>query len=156
MGEINFKPIVLANAQELFALGYKLMDPDPALDLVGFRKDLVPNLICQVSYQLNHHYVSPVRSFSINLGRWWSPPKARPSDQAKFEPGGDKLFYLLQGLYGINCLPAGKYRWEFTDNDELVSQLRKANLYLIKYGLSWLEDPQSTVDWRHSDLDQSK
>ena len=54
---------------------------------------------------------------------------------------------LMLGLYDMNIFPPKQYAWEFTDEETLVEQIEHAQHFILDYGIKWLEDPRSNLNW---------
>ena len=54
---------------------------------------------------------------------------------------------LLRGFYRLDMFLAGAFPWEFSDEPSLLNVLTGTTGLLIDYGIRWLEDPASNLDW---------
>lgn len=137
----EFKSIVVETAMELTSQGYQLTHAFPPELSVSYLKALDQTTVCEVSFQLLP-YIDPF-GFKVNLYR-------RPASEdaiSRYCSLGIDLRNLMLGFYEKNPFPSGVFYWEFTDNQSLVSQLTRVQSILIDYGVKWLEDPSSNIDW---------
>lgn len=68
-------------------------------------------------------------------------------EDSPFRPLIIDLRNLMLGLYDMNIFPSNQYAWEFTDEKTLVKQIEHAQHFVLEYGIKWLEDPMSNLEW---------
>ena len=50
-------------------------------------------------------------------------------------------------FYRLSIFAPGTYFWEFSDETSLSELLASIKVWLIDYGINWLEDPKSNLEW---------
>lgn len=132
----EFKQLVIDVGQKLKEKQYSLFETDQA-DLVYFQKVLSDGSECFIQFQLKRHFIPPVQRFNVRLLR-------------KVVLGNTELYDLLNTLanvlhshYAIDIFREDKFDWEFTNEQELRSELEHATGYVISHGIQWLETARS-------------
>lgn len=152
MSKIKFKRTVLRSTSHLAQRGYQVAEPGPGPEVVQFWKNPVTGIRCGVEFELIPQFIPPVRQFNVVLFRRRLPDF--PEEELHYSPLAIDLPNLTRGFYRLSVLPLGKY-WEFTDEQSLSQQLAHAQSLLMDYGIPWLEDPTSNVEWVKHRKDES-
>lgn len=140
----EFRSVVIETVSELTERGYQLSSVGHVNDLAvstGYHKLLDPSTMCEISFQLLP-YEEPF-GFKVNLYR-------RPSSEdavSRYCHLGIDLWNLMKGFFEIDPFPPGVFHWEFVHEQSLRTQIIHAQSLILKYGIPWLEDPLSNVDW---------
>ncbi len=114
--------------------------------MIPLRKMLNSEIDCAIMFQLMQHSVPPRRRINVWLLR--EPrPTGRELAENYFPPLHIDLVNLVRGYYGIEVFSPGTFHWEFTDELGLFNQVQHIQSLLIEYGIKWLEDPFSNMDW---------
>jgi hypothetical protein len=140
MSGIKFKRTVLQATSILIAQGYQPSKSHPLPEIVQFWKEPTAGVLCNIEFQLRPHSFPPVRSFEIELRRTRLPDY--PVDDSRYAPLTGDLPNLLWFVYKTRVLPVGRH-WEFVDEQNLLEQVTRAEMWLRDYCIKWLEDPLS-------------
>jgi len=143
-----FERAVRQASVPLVQLGYQFQE-GPHPDLTDFWKTISAGVNCGIRFQLLES-PSLVQLFQISVIR---RRLQNFSEEERYSPLYLPLLNLVEGLYKVSVFPAGKFAWEFTDEPSLLGQLAKVQVLVINYGIKWLEDPLSNIEWvkRHKD-----
>ena len=146
MSKIKFKHTVLHATQPLIQHGY-LVD-ESGSDAIRFLKSPVTGVRCIIEFQLLPNFIPPSRLFNVWLFRVQLPDF--PGSEQRYLPLAISLPNLMAGFYNLRIFPPEKYYWEFTEEQSLAEQITQAQSLLVDYGIRWLEDPASNIEWvRH-------
>lgn len=143
MPHIRFQKTVIEAMPLLQGRGY-VFEESRQGEVVTFRKELVPGLVCKIQFHIKNFFIPPVRPFSVTLFRHWLPDEGE--ELSLYEPLALPLEALLRHV-SIAPFPDGQYIWEFVTRESLAKQLQKIQSYLLDIGIPYLEDPHSTMDW---------
>jgi len=141
-------------APKLADSDYQLIDLEESTGVRSFyfRKRLWDNMYAFVDFHLmewtsipNESNVLP-RRFTISL--WRNHGETPRSLYAKNDMAVDdwlymSLSYLIAGVLNINIYNDLYFEWKFKSSDELILQLQDATESLLKYGIPWLENPET-------------
>jgi hypothetical protein len=150
MPETHFEQILKQVAgPRLLQLGYeydtRLWDRDISF---GFSKWLDTEIVAIIEFQ-RHQYeevawgwafrVNLIRSMTQNPAEWYPPHREYKG----------YLNTLLSGLlwagYGLRIFPHFHHWWEAADAEQFEKRLLDALDLIERYGIPWLEDPQSRM-----------
>jgi hypothetical protein len=143
----TFKQIVLQNIERLNESGYHYEERGIP-DVVYLAKPLVSGVHCRIGFQLKWHFFSPVQRFNVWLYR--TRTKDFPEENVSFLPLVINLRNLMGSVYQIQVFAPGQFFWEFTDEQSLAKQISSVEKLLLDYGIRWLEDPDSDIQWMRS------
>ena len=146
MNESDFKAIVHSSPLKLVEHGYQILaepsyfssDYSPE-----FEKAISLGVICIIRFQPIP--VPDIDSFQVFLIR--RRLEIHADEDSPYRPLILDLRNLMLGLYGMDIFPPKQYHWEFTDEESLIERLKHAERYIVEYGIKWLEDPRSNIDW---------
>ncbi len=140
----EFKQQVLNNVSGLLGRhGYMAtIKNDPDDWSLVYTKQVSKSTWSEIGFQLLENHIPPMREFKVWLNR-------ATSDDVKgnFEDLHIDMRNMVQGVYGINIFPKGTYYWKFVDHSSLREALLNAVSLVEQYGIPWLEDPKSNMDW---------
>jgi hypothetical protein len=143
MDENGFKYAVEHRTSRLREYGYKIQQ-EAAPYSVELGKIPTTGVTCLIRFQLIP--VSTVNRFQAILIRRRS--EDFPLGEVRYKPLYMDVFNLILGLYKRkDIFPLGQYEWEYLDENSLVEQIANAQTLIIDYGIPWLEDPTSNIDW---------
>lgn len=137
----EFKHNVLQNTDRLAKRGYK-PEEGPAPDHVYIGKTLVDGIHAQIRIQF---FAPPLQQFNVWLFRTRSPEYS--GNEEHYQPLIMPLYSLMYIYFKVEIFPRGKVVWEFADRQSLLEELRHAQTLLLDYGIGWLEDPTSDMEW---------
>lgn len=141
--DINeFRKIIHHATKELVEYGYHIQKESP-IYLVEFGKVVSIGVLCIIGFQPLH--VPEIDMFQITLIR--RRMKDFPVEETNYKPLYIDLRNFMLGFYKKNIFPPKQYDWKFTDEASLMEQVANAQLLVVEYGIKWLEDPKSNVDW---------
>jgi hypothetical protein len=142
MTEKDFKDTLRHATTELINHGYEL-ERDPPMHSVEFRKLVITGVYCLIRFQLIH--IPDISIFQVVLIR--RRLENFSIEDHLYKPLYLDLVNLITGLYKKEIFPPEQYAWDFTDEASLLAQITTAQALIIEYGLKWLEDPASNIDW---------
>ena len=144
-----FERVVRQATSSLVQRGYQFQE-GKYNDLKDFWKIITTGVACRITFQLLES-PSLVQMFQISLSR--QRLRDFPENEMLYAPLHIPLLNLIEGFYKVNIFPPGNFAWEFTDESSLLEQLAAAQSLIIDYGIKWLEDPLSNIEWvkRHKD-----
>lgn len=112
---------------------------------VQFEKMLAEGICCLIDFQRSRHYIPPTLEFQVFLMREQLTDSARSN--VCYAPLGIDLRNVMKGLHRVDIFVPQVYTWEFTDRQSLSERLEHALSLVLTYGIPWLEDPNSNMDW---------
>jgi len=138
----SFKRNVVQAITNLPEMGYTLNE-DSLLrgHSVAYEKQIYPGIICAISFQLKQYFNPPNKEFKVNLGR------TQEAKGERYRPLIITLRNLMTYYYKERISPPEQFFWQFTDSDELAENLKRTEKLVIDYGIRWLEDPDTSMDW---------
>ena len=143
MPRIRYKRAIQRDMTFLAQMGYRPKESGTG-ELVSFEKRSHDGTVYEVQFQLIQ-FASASRWLSVLLFRRFS---ATPPDVTSVcTPLAMDLDNVLRGVYYLDIFPAGKMPWEFQDEPSLSLLLATIKVLLVDYGIKWLEDPASNMDW---------
>lgn len=145
MAKIRFKRNILRTTSPLEERGYQNADLGRGTDTVGFLKFLEVGIRCQIYFDLKQHFFAPVREFDVMVHR--RPTEEYSGDNSHFAPVTMNIPNLMRGVFKQDIFPEGKFHWAYTDEQTLLDEATHAVSILIDYGIPWLEDPHSNIEW---------
>ena len=101
-----------------------------------------------IQYELLPHFIDPIRSFQISLIRLVQQDDSYRVN-SEYTPLAIDLYNFMWGVHKREIFPPGIYEWEFSDQASLLALLEQAQSWLVEYGIPWLEDPLSNMEWVH-------
>jgi hypothetical protein len=146
MPRVRFRQSVVSHMPLLVERGYRLEEKD-ASDLVVFGKHLIPGVYCMIRFDPKSRFIPPVRWFGVDLARIRLPDFDKISDENGYVPLIAPLRDLLRTYYHLDVFPPGKITWGFTNKQEFYEELTVIQGLLLEYGVKWLEDPTSNIEW---------
>ena len=146
MQENEFKDIVRDSTLKLVGYNYQISN-EPSYyssnDSVEFENPVSLGVICIIRFQ--PMYLPDIHMFQVWLIR--HRLEIHAEEDSPFKPLIIDLRNLMLGLYEIDIFPPKQYAWEFDDKEILLKQIEHAQQFILKYGIQWLEDPMSNIDW---------
>lgn len=142
MKQSDFENIVHQATLEIVNQSYQFVN-EPTPYSVELGKLPVPGVLCLIRFQLI--FPPDIHKFQVILIR--RRLEDFPIKEVSFKPLYLDLRNLMFGLYNINIFPPKQYDWEFRDKESLLKQVAHAQPLIIEYGIKWLEDPLSNVEW---------
>lgn len=145
----EFAAIVVEHVPALSAKGYQRerLEMGDEGGYVEFEKELIPGVRCIIQFQwfpyLSKYEAGEPMRFQLSFIRLRSPEYAGESHL--YGPLNLGLRNIIIFEYGVNPPPVGG-DWKFTTESELVEQLGVVQDLILRYGIPWLEDPDSNID----------
>jgi hypothetical protein len=147
MSHINFEDFynaVMQLAEILEEKGYLATPSEDEHRLVEFTKPIGRGIVCTVSFQWLEARLLARQEFNVSLRRLRSSNKHLEG----YMNLRMDLPNILRGLYGIDPFPEGHIGyWRFHSKEELHQHLGKVQPLIINYGIPWIEDLESNLDW---------
>lgn len=143
MDKNHFKATVQRATHKLLERGYKIQEESPFYT-VEFQKTPVTGVFCLIGFDLFRIETVP-NEFKILLVRRRLEDFAH--EDSYYKPLIIDLRNLMIGLYKMDIFPPRQYAWQFIDKNSLRKQVENAEDFIIEYGIKWLEDPMSNLDW---------
>jgi hypothetical protein len=153
MSRVRFRQSVIKHMGLIEEKGYRLEEKAANSDTVQYSKLLIPGIRCEIEFQPLSHYIPPVRRFKVNLARLRLPDFDK--DSSYYAPLAISLMNLLRRYYNLDIFPQDKIAWTFTDKQDLSEELTTVQTLLLEYGIDWLEDPASNVEWVKRPVDRT-
>jgi hypothetical protein len=145
MAKLRFKQTVLHAMSFLAQFGYQFQEPRVG-GFVPFQKIAADGTTYEIEFQLVPQFMTPTKRWmNIDLFRRCLAPT--PGKNSRCTPLAIDLSNLLRMFYQLNIFPPGTYIWEFSDEKSLTELLANVKVWLVGYGIKWLEDPKSNIDW---------
>ena len=142
MTEEDFKRAVNNITVELMNHGYKIQK-EPPIYSVELGKVLTVGVYCLIRFQLVH--VPDISMFKVTLIR--RRLENFPVEEVRYKPLYMDVLNLLLWFYKKDIFPPTQYAWKFTDEASLLKQITDAQSLVVEYGIPWLEDPMSNIEW---------
>ena len=142
----DFHAVVMSHADALADRGYVHNDSEFVHD-VEFTKAIEPGIDCTVMFQwMDRGGFAPANEFNVVFRRLRSLDAK--GDVAAYINVQMGLRNLLRGVYGQDPLPKDHFAyWTFQTEAELRKRLEEVEPLIMEYGIPWLEDPNSNLDW---------
>ena len=111
-----------------------------------FRKNAADGTVYEIDFQLVPQFMTPTKRWmNIDLFRRCLITKPAASDGCT--PLAIDLVNLLRMYYRLSIFPPGVHIWEFSNETSLTKVLASVQVWLVDYGIKWLEDPASNIEW---------
>ena len=143
MDQNNFINIVHRTATKLLEYGYQTQQ-EQAYYGAEFWKIPMKGIYCLIGFDLFRTSII-LNEFRVLLIRRRLEDFA--DNDSRYKPLNINLRNLMLGLYNMDIFPTEHYSWEFTDEQSLLKQVANAEHFILEYGIKWLEDPMSNLDW---------
>jgi hypothetical protein len=143
MSIIDFESIVKNSTLRLTELGYQFQN-ETSLYAVEFWKIPFTGVYCLIGFDLFESSVLPYK-FKILLIR--RRLEDFTDDESRYSPLYFDMRNLMLRLHRIDIFPSNQYAWEFIDETSLINQVLNAQSFVVEYGINWLEDPKSNINW---------
>jgi hypothetical protein len=145
MAKLKFKRSLLQTTSPLEEKGYQLDTKKRGIGDIDFMKFPIDGIRCEISIQLKQHFIAPVRNFDVMLFRIRTPDFSEGDPH--FSPLNSSLPYLMKHVFNKEIFPEGKFFWTYTDEHTLLDEASHAVSLLVEYGIGWLDDPGSNMEW---------
>lgn len=139
----SFRDVVHRAATKILEHNYQIQETS-SLYTVEFQNVPVMGVYCLIGFDLVEASVIP-NKFKVLLIR--RRLEDFLNEDSLYKPLIMDLRNLMLGLYKINIFPPKHYDWEFIDVESLTKQIEHAQEYIVNYGITWLEDPDSDLNW---------
>jgi len=148
MAKVIFKNVLNQNAGFLEERGYEYKKEKISPKFYRYSKTLNLGVHLSIDFQTSSWTTPPQRGFYVNLSRERLLNYSGREDefiQFRFM----LLYNIMNGVYQMWDFQKNKYNWEYlsTSKESLVKELGEIQPLLIKYGIPWLEDPKSNLEW---------
>jgi hypothetical protein len=138
----EFNNVIRDMPLKLFEYGYQILTNE-SIYSVDLGKMVTLGVFCIVRFQPVH--VPEIDMFKVVLIR--RRAENFPLGETNYKPLYMDLLNLIMGFYKKKIFPSKQYAWKFSDDRNLVEQITNIQSIIINYGIKWLEDPTSNLDW---------
>ena len=142
----DFKDIVRDSTLKLIEYGYRILTESSAYASpysIELEKVIAMGVICVIRFQPIH--VPEVDMFQVILIR--RRMENFTAANITLKPLYIDLPNLMLGIYKKDIFPPRQYAWKFSSETDLEEQISNAQSLVIDYGIKWLEDAMSSIDW---------